>query len=589
LAILFSPYFRATDQANQPVPGAFLTFYATTTSTLQPIWADQGLSVALSNPQQADGNGVFSAIWLDDSLPPYKIVLQHPDQNDPTIPGAIVSGAWGTIDPYNAAFVLSQTTVANAFYPRTSAEIAASTTPTFTLYAPSPMADVRRYLTAWDDGSDQTAGLQTAINMAYSQKGRLIFPNGLNIKCSGVSLPMSGNAGNQGFAIEGPGYPGALITKVGSPTALFTFTGATPTGNPTESPLIIEGFSVNGVDNTAHGVSLVGIGSWALRDLRLYNCAAGVNLSSALNGLIQRVESVTNHYGLLAQTDGAGSPCNRVSVRDSRFQLNTTQGIYLSSGSGWLISGCNMEGNGTAADTTTGGMRIQSGIAGILGVSNVALKSTWFESNLGQPFNVENCTGLILSIEDCNFLSGESNREVNIDGASRVHMARCFGGAGGDIFTFGSSISSLDLEQCSFSVLNDTSVMPFYKYVQTNAAVYNGRLDTTGYTGTLTGVTATTTGAVYVTQQGTSIRLFVPSNIIGTSNTTACTLTGMPAKYRPSVIRRIDCYFNDAGADCVAIATIGTDGVITFTKPGGLTNSGNKGIPGGTQFPTYDL
>ena len=100
MALLFSPpWFRATDQNNAPIPGAFLTFYATLTTTPQPIWSDFALSIALPNPLQSDGNGLFPPIWLDDKLFRYKVILQSPDLNDPTQPGAIVR----TIDPYNTS------------------------------------------------------------------------------------------------------------------------------------------------------------------------------------------------------------------------------------------------------------------------------------------------------------------------------------------------------------------------------------------------------------------------------------------------------------------------------------------------------
>ncbi len=104
MAILFAaPFFRATDLVNAPIPGAFLGFYATTTSALQPIWADAPLTIELQNPLQSDGNGVFPAIWLDDALPPYKYVLYAPDVNDPTIPGAVLR----TGDPYTAPLNIS--------------------------------------------------------------------------------------------------------------------------------------------------------------------------------------------------------------------------------------------------------------------------------------------------------------------------------------------------------------------------------------------------------------------------------------------------------------------------------------------------
>jgi len=99
MAILFNAgRFKATDKDNEPIPGAFLSFYATLTSTFQPIYTDNALTTVLTNPVKADANGLFPEIWLDDSLPPYKVVFSSPDLNNQTVPGSII---W-SMQQYNA-------------------------------------------------------------------------------------------------------------------------------------------------------------------------------------------------------------------------------------------------------------------------------------------------------------------------------------------------------------------------------------------------------------------------------------------------------------------------------------------------------
>lgn len=190
MAILFAPFFRATDQQNAPIAGAFATFYKTGTSTLQPIWSEVTLSIALSNPIQADGNGVFPAIWLDDSLPPYKVVFQYPDVNNPAVPGAIIAGPNGTIDPYNSTFsVIGLGILLN---PQTDAERLASVVPTNYNYL---AGDVRRY------GADPTGvnDSTTAINNALKSNSRVYAIAGLYI-CSASLVLASG----QTFFGDGP-------------------------------------------------------------------------------------------------------------------------------------------------------------------------------------------------------------------------------------------------------------------------------------------------------------------------------------------------------------------------------------------------
>lgn len=55
--------------------GAKLTFSATGSSTLQNTYSDIALATPNANPVVADGNGVFAKIYLDPSLPNYRVKL----------------------------------------------------------------------------------------------------------------------------------------------------------------------------------------------------------------------------------------------------------------------------------------------------------------------------------------------------------------------------------------------------------------------------------------------------------------------------------------------------------------------------------
>lgn len=68
-------------------PGAKIYFRQTGTSTPQNTYTDADLSVAHSNPVVADAEGYFDPIYLDPSLPNYRVI--HTDgsnvDNDPTM------------------------------------------------------------------------------------------------------------------------------------------------------------------------------------------------------------------------------------------------------------------------------------------------------------------------------------------------------------------------------------------------------------------------------------------------------------------------------------------------------------------------
>lgn len=84
-ALFTSPRFVALSSTNALLPGARLYFRQTGTSTPQNTYQDEALTVPHANPVIADGAGVFAPIYLDPSLPFYRVILA--DSADVTQPG----------------------------------------------------------------------------------------------------------------------------------------------------------------------------------------------------------------------------------------------------------------------------------------------------------------------------------------------------------------------------------------------------------------------------------------------------------------------------------------------------------------------
>lgn len=106
--------------------------------------------------------------------------------------------------------------------------------------------------------------------------------------------------------------------------------------------------------------------------------------------------------------------------------------------------------------------------------------------------------------------------------------------------------------------------------------------ETTGtYTGTITGCTTSPTGTVRWVKYGEAVTLFIPI-ITGTSNTTACTLTGMPVTIRPARNQGYQqAMLQDNSGLIRGHAQVLTSGVIEFRdetfSSTGFVNSGTKG------------
>lgn len=73
---LFSfPLAIALSTTNQLLPGAKLHFRQSGTSTAQNVYQDIDLTVPHANPVVADAAGAFAPIYLDPSLPSYRVIL----------------------------------------------------------------------------------------------------------------------------------------------------------------------------------------------------------------------------------------------------------------------------------------------------------------------------------------------------------------------------------------------------------------------------------------------------------------------------------------------------------------------------------
>lgn len=100
---------------------------------------------------------------------------------------------------------------------------------------------------------------------------------------------------------------------------------------------------------------------------------------------------------------------------------------------------------------------------------------------------------------------------------------------------------------------------------------------------TLTGCTTSPTAAVTIRRTGTKVSIFFPSQIQGTSNSTGMSLTGMGTLNTLSSCVVL-CAIKDNGVVVLGTALIGTSSIIfgVGAAGGNFTNSGTKGIPGGT-------
>jgi hypothetical protein len=115
------------------------------------------------------------------------------------------------------------------------------------------------------------------------------------------------------------------------------------------------------------------------------------------------------------------------------------------------------------------------------------------------------------------------------------------------------------------------------------------------FTGTFTGFTGSVTGTVYWTRAGNAVTMTLPA-VTGTSNSTAMTMTGIPATIQPgSTAGALNnlAQLEDSGTTAQAGTLVSVSGgTATFYKAGsatGFTNSGTKGTGATAMTFTYNL
>jgi len=99
------------------------------------------------------------------------------------------------------------------------------------------------------------------------------------------------------------------------------------------------------------------------------------------------------------------------------------------------------------------------------------------------------------------------------------------------------------------------------------------------YTGTLTGCTTSPTGTIRANKTGNIVTLYIPS-IKATSNTTACTITGMTSDLYPARQQIVTGRVMDNTTEQFGVVIVGTGGILTLATgagAGAFTGSGTKG------------
>lgn len=448
-----------------------------------------------------------------------------------------------------------------------------------------------------DGITDDTAALQALITAAPSGSN-IVFPPGTYIVSSSISitsktgLKLSGTK-NSIIKFTDGAYVGFSITGA---SYNIVFSNLSIYGNNTSSPAItlikftgdsaypiVEGCSFSYASKAiylgkTYVVKLIG-NNYANCDTYVYaTVSEGPTADAALIGetfgtsligssalidlqfvfarLVGCYFEVQNKAKLSVITrDIPGNPELQYSLTGCQFF--DSGGVKVTGQSNLVMSGCTAErsytigedcflrvdANATAA--VSGNIIANSSVvAGIFGISSSGITTA-----TGNTIrNWDKGTAIGQGVVDCNtFLGCTTGVYVGVGSITAVGDNNCF------------SSTTTNITNSS----GGTALAP------------------SNFTGTLTGVTTSVTGLVRYEVTNGVATLTIPA-LSGTSNTTACTITGLHAACTPpiTVFGNVVLVL-DNGVQSTEQVSISSSGVITLYKNGnssGFTSSGTKGI-----------
>lgn len=425
MALLFTlPRVSTIDLVGEIAPRSRLYFYQTASSTPQPVYADSGLTTALTQPVTASDAGLFASIYLNDELPDYKIVCQ--DEN-----GSVL---W-TVDPYLNGPTQGQ--IGRALYPRTTAEIAAGVTPSnYSIPSHEIVCEilVERYgFDASDTTSDQTTVIDKALDVAVALGGgKIVIPKAdfrasLTVEHSGIYFRGQGAvSGATRWRNVGAAAPltwnNANRSIVGGGVEDIEFINQNSGTFTTTDGIVIssEATGINQNDfltfrrvlctSFRDGISITGRSIWNNWD-QVYCFSSlrdGFHVESSDNWAMQQFTA-----------------CRFGGNARHGFYLNHTFTTFLSPGI--VFSSCNFEINGQNAIRITGA----GGVAGMsfiscYGEENAGSVSAGSSSPRKAAVHVDSVYAFGLSFDGCEWLgnasTGNPDYYIYVDTATTTNV-----------------------------------------------------------------------------------------------------------------------------------------------------------------------
>jgi hypothetical protein len=212
---------------------------------------------------------------------------------------------------------------------------------------------------------------------------------------------------------------------------------------------------IDGASKGHDGIKLTDIARFQIENVDIKDCDKAIH---SLGGLIWEGRGcywTDNNYGLYTRA-GAVNP-NLIKLYDCAGQSNTSYFADIGKADGITLENCDIEGNGTTATTTTGGVILRDTGDDGTGICKFTMRDCWFESGLGWDVTVEDMTNALITLENNLHYAAESGRCIWIKGGSHVLVKQCFGIGSGDTLQLDSGTNRAVIISSIFNVITDNA------------------------------------------------------------------------------------------------------------------------------------
>lgn len=450
------------------------------------------------------------------------------------------------------------------------------------------VVSVKDFGAVGDGVADDTAAIQAAINYCTSLSNRkqtLYFPAnnaGAYYKITST-LTISGR-----LNIVGDGEFSTIIYADGFSAGQYILDFDNLAGSGIEFGGVQQ-ITIRGSNTNANGVRLKNASYWTFKNVQLRTLTVGIYITGtrcfsnffeqvsgyAISSYTVQFDSFTGggQYEFLGCTfngsDGvyvtSTAATDALAFYECNFEQCTVTDAYIAGTvNGLTFSACRSEGLDGAAS-----FKIEPAAGNY--VRGLTVTGCHWQSDFGNAYAVEiggnNVAGFSITGNHAGYIGFLAFVRLNGAGAAGVI-------SGNQCDNSPAVVSATRAGVVMFANYNSSGALPDYWGTASWAVKQSA------YTATATGMTTSPTGSVNYSVVGNTVTLDIPS-ITGTSNTTACTLTGGPVDIRPAADKDVLIRVSDSGITQLGFAKIKTTGVIELysTVAGNaFSGSGTKGV-----------